>query len=153
MNIKTKQAFTTQDSGGALTSYEYGQIYAVGSTLGNALISAGLAEEYTGAIAKPYGDKSISENGTYDISEYANAVVNVGIYTVSYNANGGTGTVASQTVIAGNEIELSDGTGLTAPEDKEFAGWATEDDATEPDVTSPYKPTGNVTLYAVYVAE
>lgn len=72
-------------------------------------------------------------------------------YTVTYNANGGTGTIAAVTVDAGESVSLSDGTGLTAPEGDEFAGWATTEDAEEADVTSPYTPTADTTLYAVWV--
>lgn len=71
-------------------------------------------------------------------------------YTVTYDVNGGTGTVAPVTVEAGESITLNDGTGITAPDTKTFAGWATTSDATVADVTSPYTPTGNITLYAVY---
>lgn len=72
-------------------------------------------------------------------------------YTVTYDVNGGTGTVAPVTVDAGESITLSDGSGITAPTGMEFAGWATEATATEADVASPYTPTGDVTLYAVWV--
>ena len=72
--------------------------------------------------------------------------------TITYNANGGTGTVAPVTVEAGDSVTLSDGTGLTAPSNKTFAGWATTADATTPNVTSPYTATESVTLYAVYTA-
>lgn len=71
-------------------------------------------------------------------------------YTVTYNINGGTGTIAPATVDAGESVVLSDGTGITAPEGKQFAGWATTADAVSADVTSPYTPTADVTLYAVY---
>lgn len=74
-------------------------------------------------------------------------------FTVTYDANGGTGTVAAVTVSDGTKITLSDGTGLTAPTDKEFAGWATIDSATEADVTSPYTVSADVILYAVWVDE
>lgn len=74
------------------------------------------------------------------------------VYTVSYDANGGTGTVASVNVNAGSSTALSDGTGLTAPEGKEFAGWATTADAAEANVTSPYTPTASIKLYAVWAA-
>ena len=149
MNIKALKPFVVRDSStGALKSYACGQIYAVADELGNQLIADGLAVEDQSVV--PYGAKSISANGTYDVSQYATATVNVGTLTVTYDANGGTGSVDAQTVIAGNAITLSDGTGLVAPEGKQFAGWATEATAEEADVESPYTPTENVTLHAVW---
>ena len=71
-------------------------------------------------------------------------------YTVTYNSNGGTGTIAAKTVTAGQSVTLSDGTGLTAPEGKQFSGWATTETAKTADVTSPYTPTADITLYAVW---
>lgn len=41
-------------------------------------------------------------------------------YTVTYNANSGTGSIDSVEVEAGKSITLSDGTGLTAPTGKTF---------------------------------
>lgn len=150
MKVKALIPFTLRDSStGELTSIACGAIAEVSSELGASLISDGLAEEYT--MVTPTGTLAITANGSYNVSAYAAATVNVGTLTVTYDVNGGTGSVDAQIVIAGNSINLSDGTGLTAPEDKEFAGWATESDATEPDVTSPFTPTENVTLYAVWV--
>lgn len=149
MNIKALKPFTVRDSEtGKLTSIACGAIATMTDELGNQLITDGLAEVYSEIV--PKGALSISANGTYDVSTYASATVNVGTLTVTYDENGGTGSVDAQTVIAGNSITLSDGTGITAPEGKEFAGWATEATATEADVTSPYTPTENVTLYAVW---
>lgn len=71
-------------------------------------------------------------------------------FTVTYNANGGSGTIDAVQVLEGSSIALNDGSGLTPPSEKTFAGWATTSDAAAPNVTSPYKPTANVTLYAVY---
>lgn len=71
-------------------------------------------------------------------------------YRVTFDLMGGTGTVDDATVTAGQSVTLDDGTNITAPEGKEFAGWATDASATTPNVTSPYTPSGNVTLYAVY---
>ena len=73
-------------------------------------------------------------------------------YTITYDANGGTGTISPQTVTAGQSTTLSDGTGLTAPSNKTFAGWATTSTAETADVTSPYTPTASVTLYAVWAS-
>ena len=71
-------------------------------------------------------------------------------YTVTYDVNGGTGTIAPVEVVAGESITLNDGTGITAPTGKEFVGWAKTSSAQSATVSSPYTPTGNTTLYAVY---
>lgn len=174
--IKTYSAFTVRDAEtGNLESFSANSVYTVSDTLGTSLISDGLAEAYTEidptgtinitengdtdvtqyetahvAVPLPTGSETITANGTYDIKSKASVVVNVGTATVTYNANGGTGEVDAQTAIKGNSISLSDGTGLTAPEGKTFAGWATTADAEEADATSPFKVTENVTLYAFY---
>lgn len=129
-----------------------GDIASIEATKASSFISAGLAEEYSGGIT-PSGSINIGANGTYDVTDKASAVVNVSVATVTYDANGGTGTVEAATAIKGNTITLDDGAGLTPPSDKVFSGWATTSDATEADATSPYTVSDDVTLYAVYVAE
>lgn len=153
MKIKALNAFTYVDGEtGDLTSIAFGAVADVDSDLGNQLISEGLAEEYT--LISPTGTKTITENGTgIDVAQYATADVNVVPVTLTYNANTGTGTVDPVTVGKGTSVTLDDGSGLTAPTDKTFAGWATTADATEPDATSPFTVTEDVTLYAVWVAE
>lgn len=74
-----------------------------------------------------------------------------GSATITYNANGGSGSIDAQSVPVGAAVTLSDGTGLTNS-GYTFLGWATASDKTTPDVTSPYVATGNVTLYAVWKA-
>ena len=69
---------------------------------------------------------------------------------ISTLANGGTGEIASETVEFGESITLDDGSTLTPPSSKVFGGWATTPTATESNVASPYKPTADVTLYAVW---
>lgn len=71
-------------------------------------------------------------------------------YTVTFDVNGGSGTVAPQTVPAGQAINLPT-TGVTPPEGKTFSGWGTTSGATTT-VASPYTPVADVTLYAVYEA-
>ena len=74
-------------------------------------------------------------------------------YRVTYDLMGGTGSVDDETVTAGESITLEDGTNITPPIGKEFSGWATNTSVTTPNVTSPYTPSGDITLYAVYVDE
>lgn len=74
-------------------------------------------------------------------------------YRVTFDLMGGTSSEIEDTdVTAGQSINLDDGTNITAPSGKTFAGWATSAEATTPNVTSPYTPSGDVTLYAVYTA-
>ena len=75
-------------------------------------------------------------------------------YKVVYDANGGTGTINDQTVNAGESVTIDSGSGLTAPSNKEFAGWALTSYATTPTIAggASYTPTGDVTLFAVWTA-
>ena len=66
--------------------------------------------------------------------------------------NGGSGTVASVSAYAGQTIIVPDGTGITPPTNKVFAGWDTTATATTPDITGTYLVTGAATLYAIYKA-
>ena len=71
-------------------------------------------------------------------------------YTVTYDANGGSGTIEPVEVTVGESITLNDGSGLTAPEGKEFLGWAKTDSAQSATVTSPFTPDKDTILYAVW---
>ena len=126
-----------------------GEIAVVEATKAASYISGGLAEEYTAPIV-PSGSESITANGTYDVTTKASAVVNVPVVTLTYNAGSGSGSIDAVVTAAGNEIALDDGQTLTPPVNFEFAGWATENGAATPNVTSPYKINANATIYAVY---
>lgn len=73
-------------------------------------------------------------------------------FRVGYDANGGTGSIASETVNAGTSITVNNGSTLTAPEGKTFSGWALSSTATSATVEggSTYTPTSDVTFYAVW---
>lgn len=75
-------------------------------------------------------------------------------YRVTFDLMGGTSaTVEDANVTAGQSINLDDGTNITAPAGKEFIGWADYAEATTANVTSPFTPSGDITLYAVYQNE
>ena len=73
-------------------------------------------------------------------------------YTVTYNVNGGTGTIDPVEVDAGESITVDTGSGITPPSEKTFSGWALTADASEATIAggSSYTPAADVTLYAVY---
>ena len=74
------------------------------------------------------------------------------IYTISFNANGGSGTITAIEANDGASIALPDGSDLTAPTDKEFAGWGASALTTEA-VDDPYTVTADATLYAIWADE
>lgn len=75
-------------------------------------------------------------------------------YTVTYSANGGTGSIDPVEVDAGESITLDTGATLTPPENTVFAGWATSASAEEAEYQggASYTPAADVTLYAVYTS-
>ena len=78
-------------------------------------------------------------------------------YTISYNANGGTGTApTSQTAVVGSAITIASNSGVPplAKTGYVFAGWNTQADGlgtTYAPAASTFMPGSNFTLYAVYV--
>ena len=85
---------------------------------------------------------------TASITLYAKWSRDPVMYTVKFDLNGGTGTKPADIKQAteGATITLPEGTGLTGPASRpNFAGWK---GTTGGVVTSPYTPTGNITLYA-----
>lgn len=113
--------------------------------------------ELSGSVSR-LGNDEWSKTKTFSTMAEAQAYLNSFFgsatpATVTYNVNGGSGTVAAVSTYVGATINVNDGTGITPPEGKVFAGWDTSSTATIPDITGTYKVTGDVTLYAVYEDE
>ena len=71
-------------------------------------------------------------------------------HTVTYNNNGGSGTIAAQSVKQGDSLVLSDGAGFTRVGHM-LTGWATTSGGSKAyDLGATITPTDNLTLYAVW---
>ena len=70
-------------------------------------------------------------------------------YTVSFDANGGTGTMAEVTGVSAGAYTLP-ANGFTAPEGKRFVGWATSAGGTATAAGEAITISDNVTLYAIW---
>lgn len=77
-------------------------------------------------------------------------VVNLIAHKLSYDENGGTGSIESQD---GPEVVVKGSTGLTPPAGKAFARWNTKDDGTGADYVAgqTIKLTKDIVLYAIWV--
>lgn len=100
----------------------------------------------TSASYSAGGNITLSANGTLY------AVWRLNVFTVTYDANGGSGAPANQTKTYGTDLTLAS----TVPTRKyyTFKGWATSASATTPTYpvgqTNIYTSNANVTLYAVW---
>jgi hypothetical protein len=114
----------------------------------------------------PDGTLTITENGETDVSVWAKANVQVlpdedvkitpteETKVIKYDTEKkGIRQVTVDPIEAAEIAPITENKRITAPEGKEFAGWADNASATTPNVTSPFTPSGNITLYAVYTNE
>jgi uncharacterized repeat protein (TIGR02543 family) len=96
----------------------------------------------------------VPANVTTDVAGNQNTASNTYVVnwvaSITYNANGGSGTIASvNQATSTSSINLSDGTGLTKA-GYNLTGWSETANGTA--VSSPYTPTVNKTLYAIWTA-
>ena len=91
--------------------------------------------------------KSLPWGGYVDI-DLGTAGTETPIYTITYNANGGSNAPDPQTVYAGESKYLRGGNEVTPPSGMSFAAWKIN--GVEYEQYSEYTPTGNVTAYAVW---
>lgn len=99
----------------------------------------------------PYLADSTLTIGEEDITLYAQWAENPK-YTVTYNVNGGTGTVESQRDYVNTEIKLNDGSSISK-DGHYFSGWNTSIDGTGTpyDGGSIYTITADIILYAQWI--
>ena len=118
------------------------QTTAYGSTAGS---STTVSEYYEGYTYSSCTSATVTTSGC---TVYR--IFNLKTYTITYNANGGTGAPSSQTYIGGETITLS----TTEPTRTNyfFVGWATSSSATTATYSAggTYTIDGDVTLYAVW---
>jgi uncharacterized repeat protein (TIGR02543 family) len=110
---------------------------------------------YTFAGWDDYSSGNTYNAGSYytvngDVTLYANWAEEAASYTVTFNANGGSGTVPNpQTAVSGSYITLPPGSGLTKS-GYAFVGWDDYSGITY-NAGSYYWVDGDVTLYAVWL--
>jgi len=78
---------------------------------------------------------------------------NITSYTVTFNNNGGSGTIPTQTVAVGSRVTLPNGSGLSKS-GYTFGGWNTNSSGTGITYSAgfSYTPTGNIELFAKWYA-
>ena len=115
--------------------------------------SVSASNYYTGGDIKNLeaGDyrMAVTLNGERYLSEKftVNYTVPVTTYTVSFNANGGTGTMANVTGVSGEYMLPANG--FTAPAGKQFKGWATSAYGSVISGTT-YEVSSDTTFYAIW---
>ena len=111
----------------------------------------------SGVVGLTFDGWCVNSSGagaTYRAGESFTPIGNITLYarwlcTVTYNANGGSGETASQTVLAGSAITLPNGSGFYYSSYL-IAGWSVNSDGTGNvlNTGASYTPTRSVTLYA-----
>ena len=115
---------------------------------GTSELEGQVAQLASGDWAKAKTFDTMADAQTYLDSFFGSATA----ATVSFNANGGSGTVPAVSTYVGAVIRVPDGSTLTPPSNKHFVGWDTTSSATTPDIQDTFKVPGTVTLYAIYAA-
>lgn len=92
------------------------------------------------------GTSAVSDPYTTSVDRTLYAIWTPDVYVVTYNYKGGSGSTLSANYTVGTS-------GLTLPSGtksyKVFGGWSTTDGGTTA-LTSPYVPSGSITLYAIW---
>ena len=75
VSVKALKSFTVRDSStGTLTSYAYGEVYSIDSTLASAWASLGFVDNNAGYLI-PTGKKNLTNTTETDVAAYSTAQV------------------------------------------------------------------------------
>lgn len=127
---------------GSLGDHDYAEAWNYKESAGHAH-KCELCEAHSTVVAHEYTDKSDASCNTCGYVRILDAV----IYTVKFEANGGTGTMESMKVEDGKEYTLPENA-FTAPEGKQFKGWKIGE--TEKKPGDKITVTADVTVTAVW---
>lgn len=110
------------------------------------------AEKTIYCAAKLTGIDAIGVNGAVMYATTSYTIPSLPVYTISYNANGGSGAPSSQTKVHGSTITLSSTVPVRSGYD--FLGWNSSSTATEATYSAGGSFTANrtVVLYAIWKA-
>ena len=130
-------SLVANDVGDYCTQWPVGTSYSISD------IKAYTGKAYRGVYEGSVSG-SIRSGNTYVQLKYSTK------YTITYNANGGTGAPSAQVKYYGENISLT--TGKPERENYNFLGWATTPSATASEYSSgsTYSKNASVTLYAVW---
>ena len=125
---------------------------ALGEQTGSMIAGKVTATPGTKLEKGTYYDSYQNYDGEYDgssktVLKFVHEVPAPATYTVSFNANGGTGTMADVTDVSG-EYTLP-ANGFTAPDGKQFKGWATSAYGSVISGTT-YEVSSDTTFYAIW---
>lgn len=121
--------------------------YATAPTSGATIVNGVTSQP----VANKFSVSGLSSSLMLQWDSNTKVLSTVTAYTVSYNANGGTGSISGKTVSQGTSITLPS-CSYTAPSGKRFVEWNTKANGTgtskNPD--DSYIVSGNVTFYAIW---
>ncbi len=122
--------------------------YATKPTTGNVLIVSAITSQ---AVANKFFVAGLASNIVLSYNSTTKELRTAITYSVSFNANGGSGTMSSATVKQGNTYKLPS-CSFTAPQYYHFGGWGTDANG-----STIYQPDASVTInsdrvfYAIWV--
>ena len=150
-------SWTAPSSDGGADVTNYTVQYATAADFSNAVsvdtTTTGTTWTITGLGSTSTYYVKIAAKNSQGTGEYSSVLTVLPLFSVSYDANGGTGTVPDDTVGSGS-LTIADGSGLSSGSFT-FLRWNTAANGTGTSYNAGdnYTPASNITLYAVYQSD